>query len=114
MDTNPLYESLEADLAPLKETLASAANVIVDQDVSFFPIFVLCQEVVDIGINIVGRGVAGSSWLVNASTLEEFVAKQLIAAEKVEDFQALYKTHPGDLCLFVVGGQTADFVFLPK
>jgi hypothetical protein len=46
--------------------------------------------------------------------LEEFVTKQLIAEEKVEDFQTLFRYHQNDLCLFVLSELGANFIFLPK
>lgn len=109
-----MYEKLEAELAHLRNTFAKAAEIIVDQDVSVFPIFVIHPDVMDIGINIVEKEATNGKWSVNASTLEEFVAKQIVAAEKVEDFKTLYKTHPGDFCLFVLNELGANFIFMPK
>ncbi len=114
MNQTPLYKRLEKELAGYKKTLTEAAEVIQVQDVSMFPIFVIHQNIVDIGINIVNKESVKGNWSVNASTLEEFVTKQVIAEEKVEDFQALYRSHHGDLCLFVLSELGANFVFLPK
>ncbi len=114
MNKTPLYKQLEKELSGYKNILSQAAEVIQDQDVSKFPIFVIHQNIVDIGINIVDREVVRGSWSVNASTLEEFVTKQIIAEEKVEDFQLLYRSHPEDLCLFALSELGANFIFLPK
>jgi hypothetical protein len=114
MNQTPLYKRLEKELANYKKTLSEAAEVIQVQDVSSFPIFVIHQNIVDIGINIVNKDAVKGNWSVNASTLEEFVTKQLIAEEKVEDFQTLYRSHHNDLCLFVLSELGANFVFLPK
>ncbi len=114
MNKTPLYKQLEKELAGYKNILAQAAEVIQDQDVSKFPIFVIHQNIVDIGINIVEKGVDKGNWSVNASTLEEFVAKQIITEEKVEDFQSLYRSHHDDLCLFALSELGANFIFLPK
>ena len=113
MNKTPLYKQLEKELKGYKKILSQAAEVIKDQDVSKFPIFVIHQNIVDIGINIVEKGVAQGNWSVNASTLEEFVTKQIIAEEKVEDFQTLYRSHHGDLCLFALSELGANFIFLP-
>ena len=114
MNKTPLYKQLEKELSGYKNILAQAAEVIQDQDVSKFPIFVIHQNIVDIGINIVEKDVAKGNWSVNASTLEEFVTKQIIAEEKVEDFQSLYRSHHDDLCLFALSELGANFIFLPK
>jgi hypothetical protein len=114
MNKTPLYKQLEKELKGYKKLLAQAADVIMDQDVSKFPIFVIHQNIVDIGINIVDKEVAKGNWSVNASTLEEFVTKQIIAEEKVEDFQSLYRSHHDDLCLFALSELGANFIFLPK
>ncbi|MCC6723908.1 MAG: hypothetical protein IT258_05320 [Saprospiraceae bacterium] len=114
MNQTPLYKRLEKELAGYVNTLSEAAEVIRVQDVSKFPIFIIHQNIVDIGINIVNKEVVKGNWSVNASTLEEFVTKQLIAQEKVEDFQALYYSHHDDLCLFVLSELGANFIFMPK
>ena len=114
MNKTPLYKHLQKELAGYKKILSEAAEVIQDQDVSKFPIFVIHQNLVDIGINIVDKEVVQGNWSVNASTLEEFVTKQIIAEEKVEDFQALYRSHQEDLCLFALSELGANFIFLPK
>lgn len=114
MNKTPLYKRLEKELVGYKKILSQAAEVIQDQDVSRFPIFVIHQNIVDIGINIVDKDVVKGNWSVNASTLEEFVTKQLIAEVKVEDFQTLYRSHHDDLCLFALSELGANFIFLPK
>ncbi|MBI5916073.1 MAG: hypothetical protein HY842_11885 [Bacteroidetes bacterium] len=114
MNKTPLFKQLEKELEGYKNTLSQAAEVIQDQDVSKFPIFVTHQNIVDIGINIVEKGEVQGNWSINASSLEEFVAKQIINPEKIEDFQMLYRSHPSDLCLFVLSDLGANFVFLPK
>lgn len=114
MDKTPEFKTLEQELILYKETIDRASEIIQDQDVSGFPIFVFHKNLVDIGINIVDKDAAGGSWSVNASTLEEFVAKQIIAPEKIEDFKLLYKTHSGDLCLFVLNELGANFIFLSR
>lgn len=109
-----LFQKLQDELDHYRPVLTEAADVVETQDVSLFPIFVVHQHTVDIGINIVERGLAKGNWSVNASTLEEFVAKQILSTEKIDDFKTLYRSHPGDLCLFVLSELGANFIFLPK
>ncbi|MCB0642995.1 MAG: hypothetical protein KDC44_15205, partial [Phaeodactylibacter sp.] len=80
------YRLLESELAPYKKALGEAADTVIDQDVSEYPIFVVHQQQVDIGIPIIDREKVKGNWSVNVSTLEEFVTKQIIEEEKVEEF----------------------------
>lgn len=114
MSKAPQFKTLEKELQAYKTAMHLAAEVVIVQDVSNYPIFVIHQNTVDIGINIVDKDLVKGKWSVNASTLEEFVARQIIAPEKLEDFKMLYKSHPGDLCLFVLNGPEASFVFLSE
>ena len=111
---NEHFEQLKKELLPYTEALGKAADVILTQEVSSFPIFVVHQHTVDIGINIVDRETIKGNWSVNASTLEEFVTKQILSPEKVDDFKLVYKNHDGELCLFVLNELGANFIFLPK
>ncbi len=113
MKKNLPYKTLLEDLRNYVPAMRKAAEIIEDEGVSNYPIFVIYDQSVDIGINIVAKNIVHGKWSVNASTLEEFVGKQLVASEKVDDFRTLYKTHPGDLCLFVLRDSGADFVFMP-
>ncbi|HFA49241.1 MAG TPA: hypothetical protein ENJ95_09515 [Bacteroidetes bacterium] len=108
------FEQLKKELVPYLPALEQAAEVIHAQGVSVYPIFVVHQHLVDIGINIVDREAVTGDWSVNASTLEEFVAKQVLSPEKIDDFKLVYKNHDGELCLFVLSEAGANFVFLPK
>jgi hypothetical protein len=108
------YEKLKDELTSYLKVLGKAADVIVAQEVSSFPIFVVHQHMVDIGINIVDRENIKGNWSVNASTLEEFVTKQILSPVKVDDFKLVYKNHDGELCLFVLNDLGANFIFLPR
>ena len=108
------YRQFQEELKPYLEMLAKASDVIEDQGVSAFPILVVHQLMVDIGINIVDRENVKGNWSVNASSLEEFVTKQILSIEKIDDFKLVYKNHGGELCLFVLSDLGANFIFLPR
>lgn len=107
-------ESFEKELLAYKKVLAQAAEIIVEQEVSNFPILVVHQEEIAIGIPIVEREKVKGNWSVNASTMEEFITRQIISEEKTESFQSLYQQHPRHLCVFFVIPSGANFIFLPK
>jgi hypothetical protein len=104
---------LEQQIQPYKKILGQAADVILDEDVSKYPIFVLHQQEVEMGVALIEAG-SKFAWSVNASTLEEFVTKDLIFNEKVNDFRATYKDPQVYLCLFVLSELGAQFIFINR
>ncbi len=108
-----LLVGLEKIFKPFKNKMAQAAQTIVEQDISKYPIFVAAKQTLELGIPLILQGEIIEGWAINASTLEEFYAKQLIRTEKVDDFRALYKKHIGELCIFVLDEDNANFIFMP-
>ena len=108
------FEQLEQELKAYIPTLARASDTIVEQEVSEYPIFVIHQHSVDIGIQMVDKDSTNGKWSVNASSLEEFVTKQIIQNDKVENFKSVFKNPKTDLCLFVLSELGAKFVFIPR
>ncbi len=104
---------LEEEIKHYKPLLGSVSDTIMEQDVSEYPVFILCRNPIEAGIPLNTEQIEGY-WEVNASTLEEFAAKQLILPEKVEDFKSIYKDPSSFLCLFVVDENGATFVFVPR
>lgn len=109
-----LLAKIQEDLKPYKLPLGAAADTIVSENVSNYPIFIIHKQELEIGIPIVDRIKQKMEWSVNASTLEEFVAKQLIEPSKVEDFKKVFKPVDSQLCLFILSELGATFVFMPR
>lgn len=114
MDAEQKFKAIQEELSSYKETLAKAADAIVDQGVSSYPIFVVHRLQIEIGIPIVKREEVDGNWSVNASSLEEFVTKNIIETEKVDSFKEVYKNPESHLCLFLLSDFGATFVFLPR
>lgn len=112
MDIKEQYNKLEGQLKPLLPVLAKAADTILDEDVSKYPIFAVFKQELAIGLPLVEQ--TPPNWSVNASTLEEFATKNLIGPDKVENFQEVYKDPTEHICLFVVDNGGATFIFLPR
>jgi len=108
------YVQLEKELNPYKSLFSQAADAILDQEVSDYPIFVLHRQMVDIGLPLVEGGTEAMPWSVNASTLEELATKKVIGMEKVDDFRKVYKDPKTFFCLFVLSDAGANFVFMPR
>ncbi|MCB0662244.1 MAG: hypothetical protein KDC24_05870 [Saprospiraceae bacterium] len=105
---------LQLELKNYKPALEQAVNTIIEKEVSNYPIMVLYQKPVEIGLQVIDREKVAGNWSVNASTMEEFMARQLIQEEKVESFKSLYESHKDHICIFLVTEVGADFVFLPR
>ena len=91
-----------------------AAELIKSENISRYPIIVVHQDEIEIGIPLVERGSFDSIWSVNASTLEEFYTKKLVAETKLEDFKSLYKLHSDEICFFALSELGGQFLFMPR
>lgn len=113
-DKKAVLEQLETDLKPFKKMMGEAIDVIIDQDVSKYPILVVHQMTAEIGIPLIVSGENNSLWSVHASTLEEFATKQIVEMSKVDFFIKNYKSPQRYLCMFVLSEIGATFVFMPR
>jgi hypothetical protein len=107
------FLELERQLTPYKKVLSQAADVILDENVSKYPIFIIHQQELSMGVSLIEAN-EKIQWSVNASTLEEFVTKELIFMEKANEFIASYKDPENFLCLFVLSELGAQFIFIPR
>ncbi|MBK6544932.1 MAG: hypothetical protein IPO78_00440 [Saprospiraceae bacterium] len=108
------YLQLEDDLRRYRKALNEAIEIMLDQEVSNYPIFIVHQQELEMGIKIIEAGEKTGIWSVHASSLEEFVVKSLIENDKVEEFIRVYKEHPDNFCLFVLSELGAKFIFYPR
>jgi len=114
MEDSTIHKELEAQIEGSKNMMAKASDTIMVEDVSSYPIFVLYRHEVELGIPLKKATNLEEDWHINASTLEEFVAKQIINTDRVDNFKSVYKSPDQFLCLFVVDKSGATFVFLPR
>lgn len=103
-----IEKELKQYLPILKETTTS----ILDNEISKYPIYVVHKEDVKVGINIIDRNTTTANWSIEASTLEEFVVKNLIHQPKVEDFRKTYKNPEDFVCFFLISEMGAQFIFM--
>lgn len=107
------YDLLFEELRVYFPMLREARRTILDQDVSLYPVFIFHQQEIELGIEIADRHKVRGNWSVNASTLEEFVAKQVIEEDKLEDLKEKFTSPEDAYCLFVLSEMGAQFIFLP-
>jgi len=113
-DANKYYQ-LEKELRPYLKTMGKAADAVLDQDVSSYPIFIVQQLEIELGIPLLARSEAEDlRWSVNVSSLEELASKSVVKMDKVDEFRSVYKDPRDFLCLFVLSDLGAKFIFLPR
>ncbi len=115
MNAKGNYQALEQVIQPYKEVLGKAADTILDQDVSNYPIFAVFNEQLSLGLPIVeGQEGESNALSINATTLEELVTKNIIEMSKVDNFRTVYKNPRDFFCLFLIDQDNAEFIFLPR
>ncbi|MGE5355453.1 MAG: hypothetical protein ACM3PT_04375 [Deltaproteobacteria bacterium] len=105
---------LKDQLVPYLDIAAKISDEIKRENISRYPIIVVHQDEIDIGIPVVKAIENENIWSVNASTLEQFYTNKLIKEEKLEEFRSLYKSHADDLCFFVLSELGGQFLFLQR
>lgn len=107
------FLALERDFKIYKKALREASEIIRNENISNYPIFAAHQGLLEMGIPIIKKNEAGGKWNINASTLEEFVTKNLIYNEKVDDFLKDYKDPDEFICIFILSELGATFNYFP-
>lgn len=93
---------------PLKE-----ASYRIRKEGFAYPIFPIAKENISIGQLLFSRSDLGLEWNYNASYLDEFVQRELIAQEKTEAFRNTYRDPDEFCCLFVVDQEFTKFLYIP-
>ena len=105
---------LESELSIYKKMMGEASDVIMDQDITEYPIFVAHQQDLEIGIILAEIGKVKGNWNIHATTMEEMVYKQIIQEANIEEFKRVYKDPAHHLCVFVLSELGAQFIFLKR
>jgi hypothetical protein len=116
--------TISTDFVKVSDTLKEASYQI--RKAGFeLPIFPISRENIPIGQLLIPKektnpasgadSAPGLSldWNYYASFLDEFVQRELVGKEKIEDFKATYKDPDEFCCLFVVDKEFTNFVFIP-
>ena len=108
------FLKLKEELTPYINVLGQAADRVLDENVSDYPIFIVHQHEMDMGILIIDKDEVNGNWSVNLSILEEFATRNIIEEAKVGDFKKVYKDPEEYLCMFVLSELGANFIWLPR
>ena len=71
------YLQLEQDLRRYRKALNEAREIMLDQEITNYPIFVLHQQEIAMGVPVIEAGENVGLWSVHASSLEEFALKNI-------------------------------------
>ena len=117
MKDNVKYKNLPESLAVHIKALEKIAEAVCDQDISNYPIFIVNESALAVGIDVISFEWEEKTFIISVSTLEELATKKVIRMEKVNDFIELYKKNKDSLCLLMPekeGDSGGAFIFLPK
>lgn len=108
------YQQLKEDLKPFIPLMNKASDTLMDENISKYPIFVVSQLDIELGILLVQRSEAYSKWSVHLSTLEELATKKIVQMDRVNHFRSIFKEPDLFFCLFTLSDLGAQFIFLPR
>ena len=104
--------TISADFVKIADTLKDASYQI--RKAGFeLPIFPISHEPIPIGQILIPKDKMNLQWNYYASFLDEFIQRELVGPERVDDFRATYKDADEFCCLFVVDQAFTNFVFIP-
>ncbi len=104
--------TISQDFVKVADTLKEASYQI--RTAGFeFPIFPISKSELPVGQLLIPKQPLNLIWNYNASFLNEFVQRELVAVEKEEEFKKNYKDPDEFCCLFVVDNEFTNFVFIP-
>lgn len=110
----PYLDSLEKDLEIFKDSIKEAADTIVQEGVSDYPVFVATANTFPLGELILDKEELMTNWSIYAATAEDLIRVGIIQVEKARFFITQYKPVNEYMCLFVVASDTeAGFIFVP-
>ncbi len=105
--------SITQDFVVVSDTLKEASYQIRKRGFSKHPIFPISKIELPIGQLLIAKEDLAINWNYNASFLDEFVQREIVGEENVEDFKKTYKDPDEFCCLFVVDNDFTNFVFIP-
>lgn len=117
-EKNTEWIQLQEDLRIYRPQLAEAANTVVDQEVSNYPIFLAYpgeDNTIGVGIPVFSAPTGrGQVWSIHLTTLEELVTRQIVLQDKVDNFREVYKSRQNAICFLIFTDGEARFGFVPR
>ncbi|MBB6458941.1 hypothetical protein [Flammeovirga kamogawensis] len=106
--------TITKDFIKVYSVLQEASYQIRKRNFSNYPIFPVSKTQLSIGQHLVGPDQKEFlTWNYGVSYAEEFLQKELILADKFEEFKKSYKNANEFCCLFVIDDEFVNFVYIP-
>lgn len=105
--------TISSDFVKVADYLKEASYQIRVRGFSAYPIFPISKSDQPIGKLLYSREELDIQWKYFASYLDEFVQRNLIDIDKIEDFKKTYKNPDEFCCLFVIDRDFTNFIFIP-
>ena len=105
--------TITQDFIVVSETLKEASYLIRKRGFSDFPIFPISKNPLPIGQLLIGKEELNVNWNYYTTYVDEFVQRNIIDKDKLEDFKNAYKDPDEFCCLFVVDNVFTKFMFIP-
>lgn len=107
--------SISSDFVRVADQIKEASYALRSRGISRWPIFPISRTALPIGALLIGKteGPEPLAWHYYMSFAEEFVQRDLIAADRLPAWEAAYKDPDEYCCLFVVDTDFTNFVFIP-
>ncbi|HBH22867.1 MAG TPA: hypothetical protein DDY13_05530 [Cytophagales bacterium] len=104
---------ISQDFIKVSETLKEASYQIRKRGFSEYPIFPISRTEIPIGKLLFNRTDVDTRWNYYATYLDEFLQRELISDDKLDDFVGTYKDPDEFCCLFVVDQEFTNFLYIP-
>lgn len=108
------FIKLQKELKDYIKPLGEAVDIMLNNEVTKYPIFVVHQQEVAMGIPLMNKDEIAGNWSVNASSLEEMVTKQIVHNDKIQDFIKDFKDPADHICVFALSELGAQFIYLVR
>lgn len=105
---------IEKQLSVHNHLVTHAKQTVLDSDVTKYPIFVASRSKVELGISLIDHEKTTALWSINVSSLEEFVAKNIIDTAKVDNFKQTFKDVDNYNCYFIISSIGNQIAYLPS
>ncbi len=108
-----ITESLRSDIIEVGDKLKEVARLVIAEGISNHPLFIASQDYIELGKPLFDKDSFTLNWFFNATILEDFIKRNLIRRDKVEEFKRTYGDPAERACIFVVHEEQGQFIFVP-
>ena len=108
-----LLQTIREDLLVIGVNLKEFSRQVIEQGISGYPVYIAYRKECGLGKPFARRDVSDLRWNYNASVLEEFVTRGIIAQDKVTDFMTAYSDPLEKICILLLVEEGANIIFLP-